>query len=112
MEELSKQELEAQRRYEAFQELIGLVLDLDPKKYAQPWSDEMLFTMRNLLTKNVKNFPVKARPYIELFKKYLFDNSQLIAMAALAHSKATEKREREDSLLVRPSFEDIAKVKK
>ena len=72
MSEKTKEEIKAEQKLEAFNELIGLVLDLDPAKYAQPWTDDMLFTMRLLLTKNVKKFPVKARPFIELFKKFLF----------------------------------------
>lgn len=114
-EEKSKEELASERRAEAFNDLIQLVLELKPEKYAHPWTDEMLFGMRQLLSKNSKNFPVKARPYIEIFKKFLFDNGQLIALAAHAHQVAAErgkvKQEAENSLLVRPTFEQLSKLK-
>ena len=103
---LSKQE---QERLEAFNELISLILDLDPKKYAHPWTDEMLFGMRELLTKSVNTFPKKSRPIIQLFRKFLFDNGQLIAMAAVAHAHAASKREEKESLIVKPSFSDLGK---
>ncbi len=103
---LSKRE---QERVEAFNELIGLVLELDPEKYAQPWTDEMLLGMRALLTKSVNSFPKKTRPTIHLFRKFLFDNGQLIAMAAAAHAHAASKKEEEESLIVKPSFQDLAK---
>ncbi len=104
---LSKSE---QRRLEAFNELIGLMLELDPKKYAQPWTDEMLFGMRALLTKSVNTFPKKARPIIQLFRKFLFDNGQLIAMSAAAHAHAASKKKEEESLIVKPSFSDLGKI--
>ena len=110
-EEKSKAEIKAEQRAEAFNDLIKYVLELNPAKYAQPWSDEMLFTMRELLTKNSKNFPVKARPYIELFKKFLFDNGQLIALAAHAHQVASNKEKERNSILVRPTFEELSKIK-
>lgn len=99
-----------QDRYDEFNDLIGCILKLDPKRYAQPWTDEMLLSMRALLTKSVKSFPKKARPYIELFRKFLFDNGQLIAMAATAHAVAASHAEKEESLIVKPSFEDLAKA--
>ena len=99
-----------QDRYDEFNDLIGCILKLDPKKYAQPWTDEMLMSMRSLLTKSVNSFPKKSRPMIELFRKFLFDNGQLIAMAATAHAVAASHAEKEESLIVKPSFSDLAKA--
>ena len=96
-----------QERLDAFNELIGLCLELDPAKYAQPWSDEMLGRMRTLLTKSINSFPKKARLDIELFRKFLFDNAQLIAMSATAHAHAASKRAEEESLIVKPTFSDL-----
>ena len=104
---LSKRE---QERLEAFNELIGLILKLDPKKYAQPWTDEMLIAMRALLVKSVNSFPKKARPIVQLFRKFLFDNGQLIAMAAAAHAHAASKKAEKESLIIKPSFSDLAKA--
>lgn len=104
---LSKQE---QERLEAFNELISLILELDPKKYAHPWTDEMLFGMRELLTKSVNSFPKKTRPIIQLFRKFLFDNGQLIALAATAHAHAASKKGEKESLIVKPSFSDLGKM--
>ncbi len=97
-------------RHDEFNDLIGCILKLDPKQYAQPWTDEMLIAMRALLTKRVKSFPKKAQPYIQLFRKFLFDNGQLIAMCATAHDVAAQHAEKEESLIVRPSFSDLAKA--
>lgn len=99
-----------QERLEAFQDLIQCILELDPKKYAQPWTDEMLISMRALLTKSVNSFPKKARPIIQLFRKFLFDNGQLIAMAATAHAHAASKQAEKESLIVKPSFSDLGKI--
>jgi hypothetical protein len=99
-----------QDRYDEFNDLIGCCLKLDPKRYAQPWTDEMLLSMRALLTKSVKSFPKKSRPMLELFRKFLFDNGQLIAMAATAHAVAAQHAEKEESLIVKPSFSDLAKA--
>jgi hypothetical protein len=109
-EEESGLSAKQQERYEEFNDLIGCILKLDPKKYAQPWTDEMLMSMRALLTKSVNSFPKKSRPMLELFRKFLFDNGQLIAMAATAHAVAAQHAEKEESLIVRPSFEDLAKA--
>ncbi len=98
-----------QDRYDEFNDLIGCCLKLDPKRYAQPWTDEMLLSMRLLLTKSIKSFPKKAQPYIELFRKFLFDNGQLIAMCATAHDVAAQHAEKKDSLLVTPSQADLKK---
>ena len=98
-----------QDRYDEFNDLIGCILKLDPSKYAQPWTDEMLMSMRSLLTKSVNSFPKKSRPIIELFRKFLFDNGQLIAMAATAHAVAAQHAEKEESLIVAPSSSDLKK---
>ena len=98
-----------QDRHDEFNELIGCILQMDPKKYAQPWTDEMLLSMRHLLTKSVNSFPKKVRPYIELFRKFLFDNGQLIAMCATAHDVAAQHAVKEDSLIVTPSRADLRK---
>ncbi len=108
-DDMSPQE---QDRHDEFNELIGCILQMDPKRYAQPWTDEMLVSMRALLTKSVNSFPKKARPYIELFRKFLFDNGQLIAMCATAHDVAAqhaEKEEEADSLIVKPTRKDLEK---
>jgi hypothetical protein len=49
-------------------------------------------------------------PYIHLIRKFLFANAQLIAMAALAHQTATQKREKEESLIKPASFEELGKI--
>ncbi len=109
---LAKTELneKGQRRLNEFNDLISCVLDMDPKKYAQPWTDDMLLSMRALLVKSVNSFPKKSRPLIHLFRKFLFDNGQLIAMSAAAHAHAAAKTREEESLIVRPSFSDLAKA--
>jgi len=107
MSELSERE---QKRLEEFQGLIDCVLELDPKKYAQPWTDDMLLSMRALLVKSVNSYPKKSRPMIHLFRKFLFDNGQLIAMAAVAHAHAAAKKGEKESLIARPSFSDLAKA--
>jgi hypothetical protein len=99
-------------RHAEFNELIGLILTMDPAQYAQPWTDEMLLGMRSLLTKSVNSFPKKSRWIIELFRKFLFDNGQLIAMCATAHDVAAqhaEKEEEKDSVIVKPTAEDLKK---
>ncbi len=96
-------------RHDEFNALIGCILQMDPRRYAQPWTDEMLLSMRALLTKSVNSFPKKARPYIELFRKFLFDNGQLIAMCATAHDVAAQHAEKEESLIATPSQADLRK---
>jgi hypothetical protein len=113
-EETDPREMTAheQDRHDEFNELIGLILTMDPARYAQPWTDEMLQAMRMLLTKSVNSFPKKSRWIIELFRKFLFDNGQLIAMCATAHDVAAqhaEKEEEADSVIVRPTMEDLKK---
>ena len=108
-EQPNKMSPREQDRYDDFNDLIGCILKLDPKKYAQPWTDEMLLSMRALLTKSVNSFPKKSRPYIELFRKFLFDNGQLIAMAATAHAVAASHAEKKESVIVTPSSSDLAK---
>jgi hypothetical protein len=101
-----------QDRHDEFNELIGCILTMDPARYAQPWTDEMLLAMRSLLTKSVNSFPKKSRWIIELFRKFLFDNGQLIAMCATAHDVAAqhaEKEEEADSVIVKPTVEDLKK---
>jgi hypothetical protein len=107
--EMSERE---QDRHDEFNELIGLILTMDPARYAQPWTDEMLLGMRSLLTKSVNSFPKKSRWIVELFRKFLFDNGQLIAMCATAHDVAAqhaEKEEEADSVIVKPTMEDLKK---
>ena len=101
-----------QDRHDEFNDLIGCILKLDPKQYAQPWTDEMLIAMRALLTKRVKSFPKKAQPYIQLFRKFLFDNGQLIAMCATAHDVAAQHAEKGESVIVKPTLSDLGKSEK
>ena len=108
-EQPNKMSPREQERYDDFNDLIGCILKLDPRKYAQPWTDEMLLAMRALLTKSVNSFPKKSRPYIDLFRKFLFDNGQLIAMCATAHDVAAQHAEKEESVLVKPTLADLEK---
>jgi hypothetical protein len=113
-EETDPREMTAneQDRHDEFNELIGCILTMDPARYAQPWTDEMLLAMRGLLTKSVNSFPKKSRWIVELFRKFLFDNGQLIAMCATAHDVAAqhaEKEEEKDSLIVKPTRADLEK---
>lgn len=95
-----KERLENQKA--EFNKLIEQVLNLDPAKYGGPWNEEMFFLMDQLLTRSPKHFHAKARFAIELFRKFLFENGQLIAMAAHAHSVAQAKQQKEDSLIIIP----------
>jgi hypothetical protein len=97
------------KRYEDFNDLIECILNLDPNVYAQPWTDDMLSSMRMLLTKSVNSFPKKSRWIIELFRKFLFDNGQLIAMAATAHACAAQRREKAGSRILTPTMSDVKK---
>lgn len=99
-----------EERSAEFEELIQLVLDLDPSKYAAPWDDRALLMLRQLLSKGENAFPKKARVYIFVLKKFLFDNGQLLAMAAAAHAHAQRKNQEEESLIVKPSKSDFDKI--
>lgn len=94
----------------AWDDLIEMVLDLDPGKYGKPFSDIELQKMREILTAGRGKFPKKVIPYVELMRKFLFANFQLIAMAALAHRTAEQKRDKEESLIKPASFSDLGKV--
>lgn len=100
------------KRYDDFNDLIECILNLDPNVYAQPWTDEMLSSMRMLLTKSVNSFPKKSRWIIELFRKFLFDNAQLIAMAATAHACAAQRREKAGSVILTPTISDVKKTER
>ncbi len=91
-------------------ELIGLMLELDPNKYAGDWHPAELQKMREVLTSGNGKFPKKVVPYIHLIRKFLFANAQLIAMAALAHQTAIRKSEKEKTLIKPASFSDLGKV--
>jgi hypothetical protein len=93
-----------------FDQLIALMLELDPAKYASHWEPVELRKMREVLTAGNGKFPKKVVPYIHLIRKFLFANAQLIAMAALAHQTATQKREKEESLIKPASFEELGKI--
>ncbi len=93
-----------------FDQLIALMLELEPEKYAFPWEPIELQKMREVLTAGNGKFPKKVRPYIHLIRKFLFANAQLIAMAALAHQTAAQKRNKEESLIKPASFSDLGKV--
>jgi hypothetical protein len=93
-----------------FDQLIALMLELEPEKYASHWEPVELQKMREVLTAGNGKFPKKVRPYIFLIRKFLFANAQLIAMAALAHQTATRKRDKEEALIKPASFADLGKV--
>lgn len=93
-----------------FDQLIALMLELDPAKYAFPWEPIELQKMREILIGGNGKFPKKVRPYIHLIRKFLFANAQLIAMAALAHQTAARKKSKEESLIKPASFSELGKV--
>ncbi len=93
-----------------FDQLIALMLELEPEKYAFPWEPIELQKMREILIGGNGKFPKKVRPYIHLIRKFLFANAQLIAMAALAHQTAAQKRNKEESLIKPASFSEMGKV--
>jgi hypothetical protein len=93
-----------------FDQLIALMLELEPEKYAQPWEPIELQKMREVLTAGRGKFPKKVFPYIHLIRKFLFANAQLIAMAALAHQTAIRKGAKEEQLIKPASFSDLGKV--
>lgn len=101
--EEAKEEIETNE----FDELIGLMLELDPAVYALPWEPIELQKMREVLTAGKGKFPKKAYPYIHLIRKFLFANGQLIAMAALAHQSATRKRDKEEALIKPATFKEM-----
>lgn len=84
-----------------------MVLDLDPGTYGKPFSDIELQKMREVLTAGRGKFPKKVIPYIELVRKFLFANFQLIAMAALAHRTAEQKRDKEESIIKPATFKEM-----
>lgn len=93
-----------------FDELIELVLDLDPSKYATVWQDIEIRKMKEVLTAGHGKFPKKAIPYIELMRKFLFANGQLIAMAAMAHRSAQARKEEDEKLIKPATAKDLAKL--
>lgn len=109
-EEKLEQVAEEQVDTSAWDELIEMILDLDPGKYGKPFSDIELQKMREILTAGRGKFPKKVIPYVELMRKFLFANFQLIAMAALAHRTAEQKRDEEEALIKPASFSDLGKV--
>jgi hypothetical protein len=90
-----------------FDQLIGLMLELDPNKYAAPWTDIELQKMREIITAGRGKFPKKVLPYIGLIRKFLFANAQLIAMAALAHQTAAQKRDKKESIIKPATFKEM-----
>jgi hypothetical protein len=93
-----------------FDQLIGLMLELDPNKYAAPWTDIELQKMREIITAGRGKFPKKVLPYIGLFRKFLFANAQLIAMAALAHQTAIQRSNKEEQLIKPATFKEMGAV--
>ena len=93
-----------------FDQLIEMMLELEPEKYAGPWTALELQKMREVLSAGRGKFPKKVIPYIELFRKFMFANAQLIAMAALAHQTASRKKEKEEQLVKPATFSDLGKV--
>jgi hypothetical protein len=106
---VSEEEEETEELNE-FDQLIALMLELDPAKYALPWEPIELQKMREVLIGGNGKFPKKVRPYIHLIRKFLFANAQLIAMAALAHQTAAQKRNKEESLIKPATFKELGKV--
>jgi len=94
-----------------FDKLIELILDLDPVKYGAPFSDIELQKMREIITAGKGKFPKKVIPYVELMRKFLFANSQLIALAAMAHHKAQEKSKEEERLIKPATQADLKNIK-
>ncbi len=101
---------EEEEELNEFDQLIRMMLELEPEKYAFPWEPIELQKMREILTAGNGKFPKKVRPYIHLIRKFLFASAQLIAMAALAHQTAVQKRNKEESLIKPASFSDLGKV--
>jgi hypothetical protein len=93
-----------------FDELIGLMLELDPAQYAQPWEPIEILKMREILTAGKGKFPKKALPYIHLMRKFCFANGQLVAMAALAHQSACRKRDRDEQLVKPATFKELGQI--
>lgn len=93
-----------------FDQLIRMMLDLDPKKYAGLWHPAELQKMREVLKAGDGKFPKKVRPYIHLIRKFLFANAQLMAMAALAHQTAIRKGAKEEALIKPATFAELGKV--
>lgn len=93
-----------------FDQLIGLMLELDPNLYADHWEPIELQKMREIISAGNGKFPKKVRPYIHLIRKFLFANAQLIAMAALAHQTAARKGVKKESLIKPASFSELGKV--
>ena len=91
-------------------ELIGLALDLPFETYGGDWHPGELKAMRQMLTGDFSKFPKRAAPYIGVMRKYLFQTSQLVAMAAAAHHHVEEKHKEEDTLIKPATFEDLGKL--
>ena len=94
----------------AWDELIQSILELDPGKYGKPFTEIELQKMREIITAGRGKFPKKVIPYVELMRKFLFANYQLIALAALAHQTAQAKSEEEESLIKPATFSDLGKL--
>jgi len=107
IEGLSRTEIEG---LSEFDKLVALILELPPERYASPWSDGELVAMRKVLKGGLGRFPKKVRPYIEIFRKFMFANGQLISMAALAHQTAAAKRYEEESIVKPATFSDLGKL--
>ena len=93
-----------------FDQLIALMLELDPNMYAGHWEPAELQKMREVLTAGRGKFPKKVYPYIHLIRKFLFANAQLIAMAALAHQTAIRKGEKEEKLIKPATFKELGAI--
>jgi len=93
-----------------FDQLIEMMLDLDPSRYAGYWDPGELQKMREVLRAGDGKFPKKVVPYIHLIRKFLFANAQLIAMAALAHQTAIRKGDKEEALIKPATFAELGKV--
>jgi hypothetical protein len=104
------EEVTDEEEFNEFDQLIEMMLDLDPSRYAGYWDPGELQKMREVLTSGDGKFPKKVVPYIHLIRKFLFANAQLIAMAALAHQTAIRKGDKKEALIKPATFEDLGKV--
>jgi len=94
----------------AWDNIIELILNLDPDKYGKPFSDVELQKMCEIVSAGRGKFPKKVIPYVELMRKFLFANYQLIALAALAHKTAQDKSKEEKQLVKPANFSDLGKI--
>ncbi len=111
LKELEEQaDAQAEAEGNPFEDLIESILGLDPGKYGKPFSEIELQKMHEIITAGRGKFPKKVIPYVELMRKFLFANYQLIALAALAHQTAQKKADEEETLVKPATFSDLGKI--